>query len=189
MSRGWVLNFDGLGDYADALPHERLDLADTFEIEFEMRPTDVAGNRTVLSWGPGGPQLRITGSVLQLLKQGVGVIAETTPGAVRVGGWHHVNVWKDGSDVGLAVNLQDLTVEVNPLTLVNTAESLWLGALVGGGEWFEGQLKDLRFWTGPRTPAQRRRYKTRPLIPEDPDLQGWWPMTRSSEEKILNRAI
>jgi hypothetical protein len=59
---------------------------------------------------------------------------------------------------------------------------------VGGGEYFKGQLKDLRFWTGPRTPEQRLKYKSRPLIPEDPYLQGWWPMSRSAEDKVLNRA-
>jgi hypothetical protein len=188
VSRGWVLDFDGVGGYAEAFHHARLDQADTFEIEFEMRATDLSGNRTILSKGAGGPLIRVTGSVIQLLKQGSGVIAQTSPGAVTAGAWHHVNVWKDGVNVGLAVDLRDLTEVIGIQTLVNTAESLWLGALVGGGEYFKGQLKDLRFWTGPRTPEQRVKYKTRPLIPEDPYLQGWWPMSRSAEDKVLNRA-
>jgi hypothetical protein len=189
MSRGWILNFDGVNDFAEATDNSALNLGDTFEIEFEMRPLNLTGTRTLISKGTGAYQLRLFGAVLQLLKQGTGVIAETDPGRLTLGAWHHVNVFKDGADVGLLVDLQDRTVTISPQTLVDTSTSLYVGALGGTSEHFAGSLKDIRFWAEPRTQAQRRKYKTRPLIPEDPALKTWWPVYERTGSILHNVAL
>lgn len=188
-ARGWALEWDGVADFASILDHATVDLGDVFEIEMKVQSLNLTGTHTLLSKGVGAYQVRTSGDKVQLLKQGTGVIVETPAGALALGNFHHLNIWKDGAAAGIAVDLDDLSVAGTPQTLVDTSTDLYIGRLSSGGDFFRGRMQDLRFWSVVRTEDERLRYWGRPLIPELPTLKGWWPMFEGTGGNSANVAV
>ena len=112
------------GGYLSAPDAASLDLGDTFTMEAWVKPN---GFGAIVSKGFNGYYLRLLGNnKLNLLKSNAAEIVESTT-AVPSSGWHHVVATKTGATVKLYLDGVDVTGPITNATVVNTADSIYIG--------------------------------------------------------------
>jgi hypothetical protein len=81
-----------------------LHLGDTFSTDFWWKFFPGGGStRGLMNKGPGGFEIRETAGRMQLLKNGVGIIAQSFS-VITTGKWFHITITKNGSSIHIYIN-------------------------------------------------------------------------------------
>jgi Concanavalin A-like lectin/glucanases superfamily len=158
-----------------------LDLGDRLSVEAWVKRGANGANHVIAGKGNQSYVLWITGDRLTLRKGSVGNIAQATIPLNAGGGWHHVAATKDGPDVHLYLDGEDVTGAVSDLTLADNTGTFQIGAS-GGGNTFRGLIDEVSLYSAPLPPATvRAHYDAGRLDPAQ---------TRGSQDReILARSV
>jgi hypothetical protein len=152
---GQALSFDGVNDWVTVADASSLDLTTGMTLEAWIRPTKLGGWRTVLlkeSIGGLAYALYADNAASRPVGQAaIGGVDRTAVGtsAIPLNTWTHVAVTYSGTTLRFFVN----GTEVNSLgvtgSIVTTSSPLRFGGNAVWGEWFAGQLDEIRIYNGP----------------------------------------
>ena len=81
----------------------------------------------------------------------------------RVGDWSHLAVTYDGSRVRLYVNGSEVSSRATTGSIRKTSDPLWIGGNEPYGEYFEGEIDDVRVYDRALDPAEVRTEMSAPL--------------------------
>ncbi|KQW52750.1 hypothetical protein ASC77_00025 [Nocardioides sp. Root1257] len=153
---GTALSFDGTNDYASVPDAPSLDLSSPMTLEAWVRPTASSGWRTILmketpndlayslyaTSGTNRPSAWIGGG------------SSIGTAALPLNTWSHVASTYDGSRLRLYVNGTLVTNAAYAGAVPTSASPLKLGGNAVWGEFFAGQLDEVRIFSAARTQAQ-----------------------------------
>ncbi len=185
------ISLDGNGDYVLVPNNTSLDVQ-SFTIEVWIKPTRT--NRAIFMRGnsTGGNELLLwldTNSTVQAyLDDGS---PQSFSGATNFadGSWHHVALVYDAS-VGLLSCYVDGALYGSPVSLTVTLDFGKSNAIIGAdfdtfnrsvGDYFTGEIDDVRIWSIARTAAEIADNKDAELTGSESGLVGYWNMDAVSE--------
>ncbi len=146
------------GGYTEVPDASSLDLGDRLSIEAWIRRDSDGTNHTILGKSGGAYVLWLTGDRLTLRKSNVGNIASSTVTLAADGRWRHVVATKDGPDVHLYVDGDDVTGAVTDLPLADNAQPLRIGTNTGGDNGFRGRIDEVAVYSAPLSAAEVRAH-------------------------------
>jgi len=123
--------FDGTSGYAAINHTPSLDVGDDFTIEAWVKRamTGTADNQAIASQQDNSWVLMLNSSDQLVLRQsGVADVASSTSTITDTNGWHFVAATKNGSDVHLYIDGQDVTGSVSNQTMQDNTQPLAIGA-------------------------------------------------------------
>jgi hypothetical protein len=186
---GNAFEFSGSDSYLTAEDRESLELGEdgrTLTIEFWVKfdssadedaviltkggtPGDDSGNYIAYLEGTGG-----TRQVRFVFDQFNGQLTSNTE--LQAGQWTHVALTWDGSDRTLYLNgEQDAQESVSSSPEAGNDQPLRIGANEAGtGNFFQGEIDEVRIWQTARTAEQIGQSYDRELIGDDPGLSAYW---------------
>src|SRR5215207_8806945 len=169
------------GGYVSVPDAASLDLGDRLSVEAWVKRGANGANHVIAGKGNQSYVLWITGDRLSLRKGSVGNMAQSTVPLTADGRWHHVAATKDGPDVHLYIDGEDVTGAVSDLTLADNAATFQIGAS-GGGTTFRGLIDEVSLYSAPLAAATvRAHYDAGRLDPAQ---------TRGSQDgEILARSV
>jgi hypothetical protein len=152
---GKALQFDGVNDWVTVADAVDLRMTGALTIEAWINPTATNGWRTAVIKERAGDlayALYASGENTPSLYLQTG-FARATP-ALAVNAWTHVAATYDGTTIRLYVNGVQRATANQASGLVASAGALRLGGNGIWGEWFAGQLDDVRIYDKSLTAAQ-----------------------------------
>jgi hypothetical protein len=165
---GSALAFDGMDDSATVADTSALDLTTGLTIEAWVRPTALAGWRTVvlkerssgLSYAlyASDDASRASGFVRR--SSDVGVVS---PAALPLNSWTHLAVTYDGATLRLYVNGNQVRSRTQTGAVVTSSNALKIGGNSVWGEYFAGLIDDVRIYSKALTVAEIRSDMNTPV--------------------------
>jgi hypothetical protein len=162
---GTALSFDGTNDYGSVPDAPSLDLRSSMTLEAWVRPTTASGWRTILlKETPSDLAYALySASGTNRPSSWIGSGSSIGTAALPLNTWSHVASTYDGSRLRLYVNGTLVTnVALTAATPV-TANPLKLGGNAVWGEYFAGQLDEVRLYNTVRTQTQIQSDMNAPL--------------------------
>jgi hypothetical protein len=185
---GMALQFNGLTTSV-ALPVINLSGANKLTLEAWVVP--VAFQRPVLSqWRPGSSPVW---TLLFGTSQTVSFGLSTTAGYQRLdawlslpgyadGPWHHLAVSYDGSLMKLYHNARLLSSK--PMTGLIASGATVAAIGLGPDGPFNGQIDEVRIWSGARTQVEIEQGRFRRLTGTEPGLEGYWRLDEGTGTSV-----
>ncbi|MEH2425091.1 MAG: LamG-like jellyroll fold domain-containing protein [Nostoc sp.] len=179
-----VLQFDGLTNYIE-IPHSSvLGLTKSFTIEAWFNAQTLEGYRRICSKFPGFGCGLVGNSLLFTIYW---VQDYTAAAQLTAGTWYHLavvfdmtntaSIYLDGALVQTIAGESPASVTTSALELGRKAE--------GHGEYFHGQLAEIRIWDYAKTAVQIQVDKSYRLVGNEPHLIGYWPLNEGSGAKTV----
>jgi len=176
---GNALSFNGTSSAVVVPDSSSLDLTTRMTMEAWVRPASTAGWRTVaMKEATGGIVYALYASQSSGVPVGQvslnGERSATGASALPLNAWNHVAVTWDGSTLLLYVNGQPAGSTSAPGTLASSTGALRIGGNSIWGEWFSGQLDDVRVYDRALTQGEVRTDMSTPVGgagPPPPDTQ------------------
>jgi Domain of unknown function (DUF4347)/Concanavalin A-like lectin/glucanases superfamily/Putative Ig domain/Bacterial pre-peptidase C-terminal domain/6-bladed beta-propeller/RTX calcium-binding nonapeptide repeat (4 copies)/FG-GAP-like repeat/Calx-beta domain len=163
----YALNFDGVNDYVQINNNNALNITDQLTIEtwVYLDETTPSGNRRILQKGNNDDQYRLLIENNQLKFDLKGIGSVTTP-VFSGQKWHHIAGVYDKSTLKLYIDGQQVS-SINANGKINTTDNiLYLGTKTPSapsGDFWKGQIRDVRIWNTARTPQEIQDNKDRIL--------------------------
>jgi glucose/arabinose dehydrogenase len=166
---GSAVAFNGTSNLVSVADAADLDLTTGLTLEAWVRPTTLSGWRTIaIKEAPGGLAYALYGHDNSPWPAGTintGGIDINVPGtaALPLNTWSHLALTYDGSNARLFVNGGQVRVVPASGALRNTASPLSIGGNNVWGEWFAGQIDDLRIYNRALTSSEIATDMTTPV--------------------------
>jgi PKD repeat protein len=186
-----ALALDGSGDYV-LIPSDAFSDMDSFTVEAWIKSTSVNGKAVFMRGNAtGGNEIYFgfyNGSTIDIhIDDGP---VQRFPGATNFAddNWHHVAMTYNGTDQTLNCYADGVLYGTSTVPAdANKADIRFEGshALIGAdfdtfngslGNYFYGQIDDVRVWEGVRTPAQINDNKDTALTGSESGLAGYWKL-------------
>jgi hypothetical protein len=157
---GGALTFDGANDFVSINDAASLDLSTGMTLEAWVRPATNSGWRTViLKETPGNLAYCIYASqTVQRpgteIRVGSNVYNSSGTAALATNAWTHLASTYDGSILRLYVNGVQTASRAVSGSLVQSSNPLRIGGNLVWGEYFRGQIDDVRIYNGALTQSQ-----------------------------------
>jgi Concanavalin A-like lectin/glucanases superfamily len=148
--RNSAARFDG--GYVSVPDSASVDLGDRLSIEAWVKRGANGANHVIAGKGNQSYVLWITGDRLSLRKGSVGNVAQSTTTLTADTKWHHVAATKDGPDVHLYIDGQDVTGAVTDFPFADNSATFQIGAS-GGGTTFRGLIDEVALYSVPISAA------------------------------------
>lgn len=186
-----AVSFDGATQYARlASNHDALANVGTMTGEVWFKTTTAKDQCLISHYGRSGRDagwyfgLRSDGQTARLrwqARQSQVSHEFSLPARYDDGQWHSLGFTANGEQIEVFFEGQSLGTQVAEGRLVPPGTPFAIGTLPVAGIWFfEGQLAEVRFWRGARTPEQIAANYNRRLFGNEPDLLGYWPLNDGS---------
>ncbi len=149
---GNALAFNGSSNLVSIADAPDLDVSTALTMEAWVRPTAASGWRTVaLKEAPGGLAYALyardsAATPGAYVDTGGGYIGAPGSTALPLNTWTHLAMTYDGSNARLYVNGGQVGVAAVPGALRSSTNALTIGGNTVWGEWFAGQIDDLRIY-------------------------------------------
>jgi len=187
------LNFDGADDYVELGQNFAFTPTDAFTIEAWIK-IDAVGLKQIISklgveqntFRGWGFQINSAGNLSGYISSEWDVHSRFVEGTIVFGDnlWHHVAMTFDGADtILLYIDGQEETISVEnidgTLTTIETTSNTHIGNYDGNGnpgEYFRGNMDELRVWTGVRTPTEIADNYLTELGGTETNLIGYYKM-------------
>ena len=157
---GGALTFDGVNDLVSIADAATLDLTTGMTIEAWVKPTSVSGWRTVVLKETSGNlsyALFANQSVQRPAAElRIGSTTHNVSGtsALSTTAWTHLATTYDGAIARLYVNGTQVSSRTVTGSLLTSGNPLRIGGNLVWGEYFKGQIDEVRIYDGPLTRAQ-----------------------------------
>jgi len=158
---GSALSFDGADDYVDAGNDSSLNATDAITVGAWVNPTDDTTHRTILVKEHYDNKLgyllhQKTGKNWMFrLYDGTSQYEVTKTNAVDLNEWQYIVGTYDGTTMKLYKNGVEIASSgVGPSLIATTGEPLWIGGRPLQGQYFNGQIDDVRVYNYARTAEQ-----------------------------------
>ncbi|MBD2554866.1 LamG domain-containing protein [Limnothrix sp. FACHB-708] len=182
-----VLHFDGQSNYI-RIPHqESLSPANNFTFEAWVNVAQIGGYLRLFSKFPGFGFGLINEA---LLFTEYWIVDYAASVSIEAGSWYHVAIvfnadndvffYLDGELVQTILGDTPASITQGPLEIGRKAE--------GHGEYFQGDLTEVRFWGTARTQEQIQAYKSYRLLGSEENLLGYWPLNEGSGDVINDKS-
>ncbi|MEM6298756.1 MAG: LamG-like jellyroll fold domain-containing protein, partial [Bacteroidota bacterium] len=186
-----ALNFDGSDDVI-SFPSNPLPTGnDAFTLEAWVKPV-IARRGGIIGWGNYGSNGEVNAFRMATPGEGSGIVHYSWGSATDLevseaeidavlggsfsfydGDWHHVAVSYDGSTKKAYVDGTFIKELPNITLAVSSTTNLSIGS-TNGGEYFEGDLDEVRVWSTARTCAEILAYKNVELLGTESDLVAYY---------------
>lgn len=194
-----VLSLDGTGDYLEVGNPSSIDFAAAITVEAWIKTSNTSGSQTIVgksangSWASGGKQLSLLANGKLVFNEfGGSLITGTT--AINDGQWHHVamtiseggssdvlKLYVDGVletiSAGTGAGTQSATID---RVADNGAHLVKVGSADGAGQFFNGQINDVRFWSDVRTQSEIYDSKNTVLVGNESGLARYFDFDRDT---------
>ncbi|KQC08326.1 MAG: hypothetical protein APR54_04765 [Candidatus Cloacimonas sp. SDB] len=186
---GRALEFDGVNEYVDCGNHSDFDIVDNITVEAWVNPSSIGIDRQIISKGYNGTitqyELKTTttdGKVSFRTWNGSSGIGAESSSSLPADSWTHVAGVYNGSDWMIYINgiLENTLTAGGP---ASTTNNLNIGAVDANGtpgQFWEGQLDEVRVWNVARTETEIRQNMCQKLAGNETGLQGYWRLDESS---------
>jgi hypothetical protein len=172
----------GGGSYATVGDRESLDLTDgTMTAEMWVKHDGESDtDATIFRKGSGsGYHVRMLGAgeerPLEFDIGNFGDLRSTSSGGIHAGEWTHVAVTATGNEMRILINGEVVATKSEGGSVTNNQRPLRIGANdAADGNFFSGNIDDVRVWDTARTPTQIRNNMSRELTGNESDLVGYW---------------
>ncbi|MEV4473439.1 LamG-like jellyroll fold domain-containing protein [Nonomuraea sp. NPDC049504] len=155
---GQALTFNGTSSWVTVPDDGSLDLTDGMTLEAWVRPTTVAGWRTVLMKEFGAD---LSYAMMGSGGSGPGAFVHTAsganaqaPGNLPLNTWSHLAATYDGTTLRMYVNGTQVATNLTAGNLRVGTGPLRIGGNSGSGEHFGGQIDEVRVYDKPLSPAE-----------------------------------
>ena len=161
ITRGNVLDFDGNNDLVDMGNPASLNITNQITLEAWIFPRNVFGGRKIITKfgdiaGDDAYNLEVRdGRVQFLLDFGAGWQNLATGAIINSNQWHHIAATYDGSTMSIYVN-GVLEASMNRTGNIDISASTFKIGGWAGGEFWDGQLEEIRVWDITRSATQIR---------------------------------
>lgn len=182
-----VLYFDGQANYIEIPHHSALGLTNNFTVEAWFNTKTLEGYQRIGSKFPGFGYGLIGSSLLFTTYWIQDYVASVQ---LTAGTWYHLAVVFDALDTAYFYLNGELVQTLDgelPATLA--AGVLEIGRKADGrGEYFHGQLAEVRIWNKARTQAAIQASKSYRLVGDEPNLVGYWPMNEGVGTTVYDKS-
>ena len=181
-----VLQFDGQTNYIE-IPHQSvLGLTNNFTVEAWFNAQTLEGYRRMFSKFPGFGY-GLVGSSLLFTTYWIQDYA--TAAQLTAGTWYHLAIVFDASNsVYFYLNGELLKTVAGESPATLAAGVLEIGRKAEGhGEYWHGQLAELRLWNRAKTAAEIQAGKSCRLVGDEPNLVGYWPLNEGVGTTIQDK--
>lgn len=182
-----VLHFDGQSNYI-RIPHqESLSPVNNFTFEAWLNAGQIGGYLRLFSKFPGFGFGLINEA---LLFTEYWIVDYAAPIAIEAGTWYHVAiVFNADNDVLFYLDGELIQTTLGDTPASATQSPLEIGRKAEGhGEYFQGDLTEVRFWGTARTQEQIQAYKSYRLLGSEENLLGYWPLNEGSGDVIHDKS-
>ncbi|MGF1498211.1 MAG: LamG-like jellyroll fold domain-containing protein, partial [Elainellaceae cyanobacterium] len=180
-SAGDDLWFDGRNDYAEVPNHAALNIenAITIEAKVYLDEDTPSGNRRILQKGSNDDQYRllIEDGRLKFDLAKVGSVTAALSPSFRGRQWHHVAGVYDGSELTLYIDGVEVASVTASGSISTTANPLNIGTKnpqAPAGDFWKGQLDEVRIWNTARNAAQISANRDRELAGNEEGLVAYY---------------
>lgn len=181
-----VLQLDGQTNYIE-IPHSSVfEMTNNFTVEAWFSAQTLEGYRRIFSKFPGFGSGLVGNALLFTIYWVKDYVINAQ---ITAGTWYHVAVVFDASNSASFYLNGDLvqtvtgetpaTVSTGPLEIGRKGE--------GRGEYFHGQLAELRIWNKARTQAEIQASKSYRLFGNEPNLVAYWPLDEATGSTIQDK--
>ena len=193
---GNALSFNGTNQSVNIGHGASLNVGNTLTVEAWVKPSNVTNRYAVFSTRlnntAGSFQLEIgagSGTVGtdrgRVGVSGVGTwVAQATNDVIRSNVWTHIAYTRTGTGAGthaLYVNgVAQALISNDPYTFTNNASDKMIGSGTLGGQFFPGQIDELRVWNVARTEAELRDAMHKPLAGSESGLVAYYQFNANS---------
>ena len=171
---GYALSFDGVDDWVD-MQAAVIPTSGDFTVECWVRcPTAPNSLREILSQGSSGNAFYIGTDPANNFRLGDTWVSTGLP--FPVGGWHHLAVVKSSTNTMVYLDGTNRLNKGSAIANPAAASGLRLGRQYGSiGEYWRGQLDEVRIWNEARSAEQLRANMHQPPTGTEPNLAAYWP--------------
>ena len=149
-----ALTFDG-NDYVKVFDSSTVSPTNSITISSWVYTTDNFGGWTIV--GKNGSyqnQLEEFNKIQNSIYNCAGWTEKTTDSVLTPGTWNHVAITYDGSTQNTYANGKLVGTWSLPGSICDSSDPLYIGSWVGGGEFFNGKIDDVRIYTTALTLGQ-----------------------------------
>ncbi len=166
---GETLDFDGVNDFVN-LPFV---VSGSYTKEAWINPTTVSGSPNILSGT--GTALFINNGQLAAGHSSTffSDVINPTPNSLPAGVWTHVAVTYDAATNTMNLYQNGVLVSSNTAASTYTETANWIGQQ-SFGNYFQGKIDEVRFWTVARTGAQIAANRNCALTGDEPYLKAYY---------------
>jgi len=194
-----VLYFDGDADYITVADDQALRVQQ-YTVEVWMKTDGVPKEDWQGIVGKSGRDYNIllnkTGYIRHRFQTttGVNILSDTPADSIQWEKWQHIAITNDGTTAKTYINgdLQAHGSIINPLLVHQTP--LIMGANLNdpnSGNWFKGQLTEIRLWDTVRTETEIKDNMLHRLQGDEAGLVGYWPLNNiannTTSDKTSNK--
>ncbi|XXF80006.1 LamG domain-containing protein [Myxococcaceae bacterium GXIMD 01537] len=190
------LEFNGTSTFVDLGNPDRYSFTGPLTMEAWVRPRTLLPLQNILAHGFGTSSEVYLRQVFGVYQTGAwgndmggGVSVSIPPG--DLGQWVHLAGVFDGSNWTLYRNGEQIGQAPASGGLAAVDKPWAIGARGGGGErFYDGGIRDVRFWQGARTASQIQAEMNSTLRGDEPGLIGYWPLNEGegTTAKDLSRS-
>ncbi len=200
------LDFDGSNDYVNVSNSSSLQISSDITLEAWIKLDNLSGSKIVIIKTDGGSaadmsySLRVpsSGNVVRFAIgggsgvdfDGEGSVSETIDSPSLTSGiWYHVAGVRNGTTMTLYLNGKSVatsTISSNSIS-VNSG-SLDIGYFPSYGQYFDGQIDEVRIWNDARTEAEIKANMYSELSGLENNLAAYYPMNYGSGTTIIDNS-
>ena len=160
------------------MPYSRIDLDGDNSILEKWDPKEL-GYPFMIRYIPS------TGQVAAARWNGTSGAGATSTTNINDGQFHHIAFVKDGGTLKLYIDGVQEGGDIADLTTGATQNNapLRVGSRFGDGDYFAGQVGDLRIWNVARTQSEIRANLNKMLTGAEPNLVGYYPFDATADDR------
>jgi hypothetical protein len=181
-----VLQFDGQTNYIEIAHSSALEIKNDFTVEAWFNAQTLEGYQRIFSKFPGfGAGLTGNGLIFTTYWiQDYLASTQLTPGV-----WYHLAIVFDTSNSALFYLDGELVQTIEGgVSVTASTKNLEIGRLTDGrGEYFNGQLAELRIWNKAQSQLAIQTRRSYRLFGNEPNLVGYWPLDEASETTAYDK--
>lgn len=195
-----VMNFDGVNDRISIVDHPSLQIT-TYTVEVWIKPNGIPNEEWKGIIGKPGRNFNIwlnrSGFIHHRFHTPSSISAgapDTPSGAITWNQWNHVVITNDGTTAKTYINGELKAEGPTGGSLLVDKTPLYIGCHLdnGAGNYFNGQIADVRIWNKARTQAEIKADMFKRLSGKKANLIAYYPLNEIQVEgatrKVLNLA-